>query len=291
MFLWEQKLEWKVGMEGLRTRFLKMLYWRNNHDQKTKKKNPAYLGRDPCALAEENRRSAHAQDCVSAQAREGYFAQRTQRTSRCFLHRPSRPSWPTPRSRPLTKVFESLLILVAIAIKINFAFEHYRKDLTQPGTLSFLPDGSFDGVRMRLFLSSPQLENMVTNRGLDKKKAILKLQKELYGQIRRLLKVGGKIIYRDSVFYWLQPPKPPEWAVLGVRLARRCYWAGAGAGGGQGHFASASLQPEHLGMQRSLPQAWLASCSSASVPHISHLYPPTGPSHFLHLLSFSMHPV
>lgn len=83
----------------------------------------------------------------------------------------------------------------------NEKFEHHRRDLTEPRALDFLGDESFDGVRMRLFLSSPELENTLSRKGIrDKKKFMLDLQKELYRQIRRLLKDGGKVLHEDSIF-------------------------------------------------------------------------------------------
>lgn len=71
-------------------------------------------------------------------------------------------------------------------------FEHYRIDLSKPGALDFLPDKSFDGANMRLFLTSPHLEQM-TN-----KKKLYATEKEMEKQIKRLLKDDGILIETDS---------------------------------------------------------------------------------------------
>ena len=70
-------------------------------------------------------------------------------------------------------------------------FEHYTFDLSKKDALSFLPDKSFDAVHMRLFTSSPQLEEITDKKRRDE------LNQELARQISRLLKDGGKIIELD----------------------------------------------------------------------------------------------
>lgn len=82
-------------------------------------------------------------------------------------------------------------------------FENYQIDLSKKGALDFLPSKSFDGISMRVFLDSPQLENMVGNRSSKQKDEgyfdnIKDVQEELLGQIDRLLKEDGKRINEDS---------------------------------------------------------------------------------------------
>ena len=70
-------------------------------------------------------------------------------------------------------------------------FENYRIDLSKPGALDFLPDKSFDGANMRLFLTSPHLEQMANKKKRDD------IGKEMDRQIKRLLKDDGKLIETD----------------------------------------------------------------------------------------------
>lgn len=80
-------------------------------------------------------------------------------------------------------------------------FEHHQMDLTYPKSLDFLPDESFDGINMRLFLSSPELDNTLARHRVDIKKFKINFQKELARQIHRLLKKGGVIIHMDNIFH------------------------------------------------------------------------------------------
>lgn len=77
------------------------------------------------------------------------------------------------------------------------AFAHLTRDLSQPGALSFLIGHSFDGVQARLLMDSPQNPSY----GLaTEERMVLRNQmaKELAGQINRLLKIDGKVLYLDS---------------------------------------------------------------------------------------------
>lgn len=70
-------------------------------------------------------------------------------------------------------------------------FEHFQIDLSKPGALDFLPDKSFDGANMRLFLTSPHLEQMTNKKKRDD------IGKEMDIQMKRLLKDDGKLIETD----------------------------------------------------------------------------------------------
>lgn len=71
-------------------------------------------------------------------------------------------------------------------------FEHYRKDLTEKGSLNFLKDKSFDMILIQAFLDSPALglgyKNYNNNSVCD----------ELLSQMRRLVKEDGYIAVHPS---------------------------------------------------------------------------------------------
>ncbi len=111
---------------------------------------------------------------------------------------------PIPSSGGYTAQFEPwfcriLLELGAHPVGIDLgdldgeAFEHYKVDLGVPGSLDFLPDGSFDAVHDSRLFGSPEFTAQFPRRA-DR----LRVAGEIRQQERRLLKANGVVIHSDA---------------------------------------------------------------------------------------------
>lgn len=108
-----------------------------------------------------------------------------------------------PRTEIITPLFEPWFcrILVELgtdAVGVDLgeldgeAFEHYRVDLAEPGSLDFLPDSSFDGVHDNRIFGSPEFTSQHPSAA-----DYQRISQEIKQQERRLLKPGGVVIHSD----------------------------------------------------------------------------------------------
>lgn len=92
-----------------------------------------------------------------------------------------------------------LLALGANPVGIDFgdlsgeSFEHYHVDLTQIGSLNFLPSHSFDAVQDSRLFGSPEFTALLSDPAER-----LKVAQEIVAQEHRLLVKGGLIIHSDA---------------------------------------------------------------------------------------------
>jgi SAM-dependent methyltransferase len=80
-------------------------------------------------------------------------------------------------------------------------FESHERDLSLPNQLdsATFPDKTFDGVEAKSLMNSPKLQTRLVSESGAHAKAYLDIMAwELAGQIKRVLKDGGKIIAVDS---------------------------------------------------------------------------------------------
>ena len=70
-------------------------------------------------------------------------------------------------------------------------FEHHKVDLSKPGALNFMPSESFDGIIIRGLITSPLLQRMLDKPGIER------MKQEFLEQTKRLLKPGGKEIFKE----------------------------------------------------------------------------------------------
>ena len=71
------------------------------------------------------------------------------------------------------------------------AFEHHRVDLGIPGSLDFLPSGSFDAIHESRLFGSPEFRSAYGA-------ATQRVRREIHHQERRLMRPGGILIHSDG---------------------------------------------------------------------------------------------